>query len=119
MIGMIQSTPFFTRLAPEPKLMEVPEVLRAVFSDAVFKDGNNSQPISLQDGSLIVVRIQEKHPAHVPDLSVIQSQIRERIIQKKAAAQAALFAHSLLESLKAGHSLADITSRQAEGEHDD
>lgn len=79
-----------------------PKVLKAVFSNTVFKDGDNSDPINLSDGSLIVVRINKKISSQQKPLSAVRAEIEKKLSVQMAEAKAGVLAYQLQKQLLDG-----------------
>ncbi len=102
----IQKTGLFTHdkgegMAANPKIRE------AAFSDEVLS-GNNSEPIELEDGKIVVVRLREHQPARLKPLEKVRQTILEKLRRQKAEEQAKAQAEKLLAQLKQGKTLQDL-----------
>lgn len=98
----IQTSPMMTKAGAPSGLFSNPKVIEAIFSDSVFKSGNNSDPITLKDGSLIVLRVLKKNPSQPIPLATVSAKIKQQLMQKQATAQAGLLAYQLQKKLAAG-----------------
>ena len=77
----IQTTDFFDRQTkPKTGLLSETAVLNAAFEDDVYKKGYNSDPISLADGSTVVLRVLNKKPMHILLLSEVNEKIRHLLL---------------------------------------
>ncbi len=106
----IQKTDFFTRgkgkgIAANPKIRE------AAFSEDVLA-GNNSEPIELDDGKIVIIHLREHQPAQLKPLEEVKQIIIERIRKQKAEEQAKARAEQLITQLKQGTTLEDIAKRE-------
>lgn len=100
----VEETPLFTRqggsgIAADKKVIE------AAFSDAVLKDGANSEAIELADGSVLVLRIGKHEPARDQTLEEVKDQVVATLKQQKARDKAAATADEIVARLQKGESL--------------
>lgn len=86
-------------------------VLDAAFSDDVLKNGENSKPIALADGSVVVVRKQEYQPPRQMELKEVSDTIAGELKTEGARARAHADAEAVLAAAKAGRSL-DTAARE-------
>ncbi len=104
----LQTTPLFTKQGDKKGLIADPKVIAVVFSDDVLKQGNNSNPVVLKDGSVVVLRVKERKPSHIPPLSDLKDKIKEQLTNKLAQAKAALLANTIQAELQKGGSADDV-----------
>lgn len=100
----VQTSGLITKAGEKAGIFSNQDVLTAVYSDDVFKDGNNSNPISLPDGSQVVVRVDHKEPSQQLSLSDVSANIKQMLITQKTKAQTGLLAYQLQQALIAGKS---------------
>lgn len=86
------------------------KVRNAVFSATVLQDRMNSDPITLDDGRVVVLRIAEHHPAEPKPLVTVADDIREILKRQKASEDAKALAESIQERAAAGENLAAIAT---------
>ena len=98
----IQTSPMMTKSGEKTGIFANPKVLAAIFSDSVFHSNNNSDPISLPDGSQVVLRIAKKEPSAPIPLEKVAPQIKKALIEKQATARAGLLAYQLQTKLSQG-----------------
>lgn len=104
----VERTPLATRQGGTDALTSDPRVMRAAFSDNVLELGNNSDPVDLGNGRLVVVRVAErKAPEPIP-LAEVDGQIRAQLTAEHHAAQAREHADKYIAALRGGESLEDI-----------
>lgn len=77
-----------------------PKVRQAAFSSDVLKEKLNSGVIEVSPDVIIALRVAAIHPAHVPALNVVEDQIRLRLTQERALADAQAAGIKELEALK-------------------
>ncbi len=102
----IQQISLFTRdqgegIAANPKLRET------AFSEEVLA-GNNSDPIDLGDGSVVVIRVKEHLPAQVRPLDELKEAIIAILKQDKARQSLEAKAKTLLDKLEQGQSIEQL-----------
>ncbi|WP_019023967.1 MULTISPECIES: SurA N-terminal domain-containing protein [unclassified Thioalkalivibrio] len=83
----IQTSDWFTRGSGDG-IAQHRSIRNAAFDPRVLEDGHNSEAIDLQDGSTVVLRIEEHEPSEVRPLAEVEDEIRERL-RREAAAEAA------------------------------
>lgn len=104
------STPF-TRQGEKSGIISHPNVVAAAFSDDVLQDGNNSNPIELKDGSIVVLRVRQHLPSRIPPLKEVSAQIKQQMTQQLAEAKAALVAGDIQTALNDGKSASAIANQ--------
>lgn len=97
---------WFTRSGAKTGIAADPAVVAAAFSDDVLAQGNNSNPVTLKDGSVIVLRIAQHQASQALPLAQVKAKIRDILQLQLAQAQAALLANKILAGLQAKKSLA-------------
>nr|MCH9770593.1 hypothetical protein [Gammaproteobacteria bacterium] len=107
----VKLSPMMTRQGKKQGLFSDPLVLTAAFTQDVFVNGNNSNPITLKNGSLIVVRIAKKIPAKEIPLGSIRGKVRASLIKNKAQREAGVVAYNVQQAIAQSKSLAGINSK--------
>ncbi|ULQ46932.1 SurA N-terminal domain-containing protein [Flagellatimonas centrodinii] len=108
----IQETDWFTRAGGEGLAAE-PQVMTAAFSPEVLQDDENSTPIALADGRLVVIRKAAYEPSRQKPLAEVEDAVRDDLISARAAAKAAEDAADLLASARSRErSLADLAAER-------
>ena len=102
----IQQSGLFTRtqgkgIAANPKARD------SAFSEDVLA-GNNSEPIELDDGSVVVVRVKEHQPSKLRPLKEAHEEIATLLRRQKARKQLESQATALLAELKRGRTIDDV-----------
>ena len=100
----VEETPLFTRQGGSGVAADK-KVIDAAFSDAVLKDGANSEAIELADGSVLVVRIGKHEPARDQTLDEVKDQVVATLKQQKARDKASATADEVLARLQKGEAL--------------
>ncbi|MSP53142.1 MAG: hypothetical protein EXR81_02690 [Gammaproteobacteria bacterium] len=96
----IQTTPLFTRSSEKTGIAADPNVVGVAFSDNVLQQGNNSDVLTLKDGSLLVVRVNKHLAATLKPLDAVRPFIEQQLIQQGAEQQAIQLGQQLLAQLK-------------------
>lgn len=78
------------------------DVLAAAFSKDVLQNGNNSKPIAIGPGDLVVIRKAELKPKKQLTLAEVAGQIREKLIGENAVKEANKSAHFLMKAVQHG-----------------
>lgn len=95
----VQTTGFMQRAGGKEKITQNPKVLAVLFSDDVLNNGNNSSPIEMEDGSIVVVRILQHHPAAARPLHKVRKQVIKHLQQQAAEKKVASIAKAIATKL--------------------
>lgn len=99
----VQTSPWITKdSAASPGIFEEPSVISAAFSPDVLINGNNSNPISLKDGSVIVVHLAAHVAAQEKPLELVKASIMATLKAQMALRHAGLQAYTLESQLNKG-----------------
>lgn len=93
----IEPTEPFSRFGGETKLTKNKAVLQAAFSRDILELGNNSEPIQLDNDSVIVLRVHKHIPTVEKSLAEVKTLITETLAWKKAESKASELGHQLLD----------------------
>lgn len=107
----IQTSNWITRAGDKTGLMSNPKVLAAIFSDTVYQQNNNSNPIELQDGTQLVVRIDQKRLSQLIPLSQVKGKIEQILKQKQAIDQSGLLAYQIQTKLISGENPVNLAQK--------
>jgi peptidyl-prolyl cis-trans isomerase D len=97
----IKSTDSFTRMGGTG-VAESPKVVQAAFSEDVLQRGNNSEPLELDSGHLLVLRVKEHQPAAMKPLAEVRAQVDGMVKREKASRQVEEKGKELLAKARAG-----------------
>lgn len=97
----LQQSPLFSR-DTATGIFKQPSVLAAIFSDSVLKDGNNSQPISLSSGAVMVLRVVKHKHSQVKSLADVKGEVTHALQHDMALRQLGLKAYDIQKSLNKG-----------------
>ncbi len=97
----IQESDFFTRrggtgIAADRK------VAAAAFSEDVLVRGNNSEPLELPSGRIVVLRVREHKPASDRPLDEVREEITDRLRKAKARKMATEQGQQIVQALREG-----------------
>lgn len=95
----IKTTGYFTKDG-DAGIAESPNVLKAAFSDDVFKEKHNSDLVRLNDDTYVVLRIKDIQPAHEQSIETVQPQIRKILQIAAAKEQAKSVGNELITAIK-------------------
>lgn len=104
----IQESGWLAQGGPQAGVFSNAKLIRAIFSDNVLKDGNNSDPVSLSNSEQIVVRVIAKQPSKLLPFDEVKSKIKAQLVAKEAEGQAGLLAYQLQTKARQGASLGDM-----------
>lgn len=107
----VESTELFTQNdGGQSALTKNPKVIAAAFSNEVFAQGNNSDPVQISPSQVVVVRVKEKVPASVLSLEQVKDQIKTSLQHEQASALAKATADKLLTGLQSGQMLSKLAA---------
>lgn len=115
----VKTTNWLSR-GSEEDLLAHPEVAEAAFSESL-RAGENSRPIELAPGRVVVIRHDEYQEARVRDFAEVREDVAARLRRERARERATAVAGQLLESLREGSEFstlaeeASLELRTAEG----
>jgi len=107
----IQTSPLFGREGTKTGVTSDPNVIAAVFSKDVLQNGNNSNPITLKDGSVVVLRIKQHISSSIPEFAQLQAKIHSALIEKMSQAKAALLANQIQTQILQGQSANQVAQK--------
>ena len=91
-----------------------PKILAAAFSNEVLKEGRNSELLELSDTQVVVLRVKEHKVASVKPLEIVESQIKNRLIDELAGKKAEEVTNDILARLVNNESIDAIQKRYPE-----
>lgn len=104
----IQHTGWLTKNQSLSAKLSDPKIMAAAFSDDVLQAKNNSKPISLADGSLLVLRVDSHQPSRIPALSAVHTQVLKAVRMQQAQVAAQQYAQQIKRQLTQGHSVQSL-----------
>jgi peptidyl-prolyl cis-trans isomerase D len=90
-----------------------PEVVEAAFSDLVLLQGSVSDPVNLDENSLVMVRLQQHLPVAVKPLEEVREEIIATLTDNLARDKANTRARELLAELQGGDSGLEAVAQEA------
>ncbi|MFI4963091.1 MAG: SurA N-terminal domain-containing protein [Legionellales bacterium] len=96
----IQKTPLFSRQGGSNAMTQNKLVINAAFNHDVLELGNNSEPVQLDNDSVVVVRIAEHIPAKEQTLDAVQDSIEKTLALQGAEEQAKALGLNLLNPIE-------------------
>lgn len=103
----IQKSAWLTR-AGGAGIGAYPKVIDAAFSEDVLTHGNNSEPIEIAPGHLVVLRVKAHEAASQKPLAEVHDQIATHLRSQMAQAKAAAAAKAMVERINKGETLAAV-----------
>lgn len=97
----IQTSDYFSAAGSETGLASEPKVIKAAFNEDVLNDNNNSGPIEIGAGHLVVLRLKDKIPVKPKEFASVKGEIVKSLQQEKASQKIAELGNSLLNDLRA------------------
>jgi len=97
----VQSAPNFTRDGATSPWGARPEIIEAAFSEAVL-NGQNSEPVELQPGHLVVLRAENRRPPQQKPLSAVRGEIVAQLRTDRARELAREAGNAVVAKLEAG-----------------
>lgn len=78
------------------------QVMKAAFSEDLLKDGNNSDLIEISPDYHAVVRVKDHKPSEAKEYKVVQSEIRDRLVEEAARAKVIAKSEQAVALLQSG-----------------
>lgn len=98
----VQSVPNFKRTGNVGALGQNPEVIAAAFSDNVLQNGQNSEPVELEPGHVVVLRVDDRKKPEERPLSDVRAEITTLLRKQSAEQLARKRGEDALAKLKGG-----------------
>ena len=99
----IKTTELFEHtISPETdSILSHQAVIDAAFSDAVLKEGYNSEVIDIDEQDIVVLRLKDHQPAQLKPLAEVKAEITTNLTREKAKAEVQTLGKDLLNQIKA------------------
>ncbi|WP_052367707.1 SurA N-terminal domain-containing protein [Algiphilus aromaticivorans] len=107
----VQTTEWLPR-GSEEALLAHPEVAEAAFSESL-RAGENSRPIELAPGRVVVIRQAEYQEARVRDFEEVREDVASRLRRERARERAIEVAERMLEGLREGVELSALAEEES------
>ncbi len=98
----VATTELFPRAGGLAGIAAATEVIDAAFADDVYLQGQNSRVIELSGDRAVVIRLKEKVPAKLKELSVVRSDIISRLTETKVATALQSLASDVVVAVEQG-----------------
>jgi peptidyl-prolyl cis-trans isomerase D len=99
----------FTRQG-SPEIGNSRQLIDAVFSEEVLRDGQNSPPVEIDDDRVVVLRVLEHKPASERPLVDVRAEVEAGLRRAAAGKAAQASAAEVATAAKAGRSLAELAA---------
>ncbi len=106
----VNHTALFDRQGGDNEITKNKQIIRSAFSQDVLKFANNSDPIQLDNDSVVVIRVNQHVPASEKALVDVKLLIAKKLAHKKAEAEAKRFGQELLKIAQSGKQISSIDS---------
>lgn len=80
----VQHSPYFSREGGGSDLLKNPHLIQATFSKEVLDEGNNSEPVQIDNNTVVVLRVANRKPESEQSLAEVKSEI-EAVLRKQQA----------------------------------
>lgn len=114
----IQTTGLFTRQGGKTGIISNSKIVNAAFGDNVLNLNNNSDVISLDDSTLVVLRINHHKPSLVKPLAEVRAHILDILKAESAQSAAAAQGQLILTALQKGGKPQQVAQQYALTWHD-
>lgn len=94
----LESSKPFQSTGGDEKISQNNKIVTAAFSNDVFNLGNNSDPIQLDNDSVVVLRVLKKYPVRNLTLAEVKNSIREKLALTHAKSKAKQLGQDLLSA---------------------
>jgi len=95
-----QTSELFTREGEAEGMLSNQKLLEAAFSIPVLQDGSNSEVLELEDGRLVVLRVQQHEKPASQSLEAVKEKITETLLVEKSQAQATELGEKLITAVR-------------------
>ncbi len=99
----VQSTGLFTHEGLKIGIAAKAPVVQAAFSKNAAQ-GNNSEPVQIDDNDVVVLRVKQHTPAAPKPLALVQDSIKQTLVEQAAMKKAQAFGQALLQKMQSGTS---------------
>lgn len=97
----IEKSHAFSRAGGTELITKNPQVINAAFSHDVLELGNNSEPVQLDNDSVVVVRVKGHTPEKEQPLEAVHDQISKMLVKQAADAKAEELGKNLINTASA------------------
>jgi peptidyl-prolyl cis-trans isomerase D len=108
----VRESPFFDRQWQPEELLRNPKIVNASFSDDVLAQGNNSEPIEVEENRLVVLRVLEHKPARKRPLAEVRDRVITRLKFERARDATRARGERIIGELKNNMAMDAMASRE-------
>jgi len=101
----IHTTSFFTKQGAKTGLTAKPQIVTAAFSDNVLAENNNSDPVNLNDNSVVILRVTKHIPAKIKPFNEVKANIEKQLKTDEAKKETSQLGDKILAALNKTHDL--------------
>lgn len=109
----IHTSDWFTKAGATQGIAANAKIVNMAFSNDVLTQGNNSDPITLKGGDMVVLRVLAHEAARVQPLASVKEKIHGYLLQQLAQAQAAIVSEKMADELRHKASFASLASKNS------
>jgi peptidyl-prolyl cis-trans isomerase D len=107
----IKTTGLFSNTDSATGILADKAVRDVAFNPSVLTEGNNSNPVMLKNGDIIVLRINKYEAAHVPEFSSIINQVKKAYVDQTSIKEASEQANVILTALDKGEAASTLAKQ--------
>ncbi len=107
----VQTTPLFDHQGSHAGILANKEVVTTAFNPELISSGNNSSPISLADGGMVVLRIKRHVLEHVAPFKQVKTEVIAGVREQLATQHAQKLAEKLKKELASGAKPLDLAKK--------
>ena len=109
----LQKSDFFTDQGLKTGIASKKMVVHAAFSEDVLLQGNNSEPLQLDDDTLLVLRVKDRRPARQLAFKAVQKNIQQILKAQKTKDLARTSGEKIVSQLNQGQSVESLLKTHA------
>lgn len=91
------------------------KLVQRAFETEVLLEGLNAEPVELDDGRVIAVRVVEHEPSRIPAMSDVREQVLADVREDKARAATRAAGEEMIKKLRDGGTVSDVVSAEGFG----
>ncbi|MDF1756887.1 MAG: SurA N-terminal domain-containing protein [Legionellaceae bacterium] len=97
----VEHSSLFNKDGGDTEITKNSKIIKAAFSEEVLESGNNSEPVQLNNDSVLVLRVNKHIPSVVKELADVRPLIVEKIKVKKSKLLAKEYGQKVMSNQKA------------------
>ena len=91
------------------------KVAAAAFESEVLLEGLNAEPIELDDGRVVAIRVAAHQPAAIPEFSEVRAEVESSLREQRLAELTKTAAEGVIEQLRSGALVNDVVEEHGLG----